>query len=317
MRIFLVFSLVATFMGCSMINKMAVRTTVGVVEQGSDELLTEGNWEFFKASAPGNIKLLEGLWFADQGNEKLLALLIKGHAAYAFAVQETEALNDILLEESNSPKRTQAILHYEKAIFYGVKYLEENGIKEEEFFAKDFSIKLSKKFDQKLGDEDLVAIFYFAQALGSSINLQRSNVTKMGQLAHVKSLLNWVCKRDPSLERGSCGLFQSVIEASTPTLLGGSQDRAKEMFQKVIKQQPYNLMARLSYIQYHLIPMLEEDEFEAEMAKLERDINIWFKGIKDQSQKVSPYKNHPDFNLFNAMAKKRYESMAALKKEIF
>lgn len=313
----MILSLMTIFVGCSTINKMAIRTTANVVEKGSDELLTEGNWEFFKASAPGNIKLLEGLWFADQENERLLGLLVKGHAAYAFAVHETIALEDILLERSSSSKKEQAILHYEKALYYGTKFLSLKGITSEQFFAKDFSVKLAETFNKKMNDDDLVALFYFAQALGSSINLQRDNVSKMGYLSHVKSLLNWVCKQKPDLERGSCGLFQSVIEASTPTLLGGSQERAKTMFQKVMDSQPYNLMARLSYIQYHLIPMLEEDEFEVQMATLKKNIKVWYAGIKDNNQKVSPFKNKADFNLFNAMAKRRFESIAKVKKEIF
>lgn len=303
--------------GCSMINKMAIRTTAGVVEKGTDELLTEGNWDFFQASAPGNIKLLEGLWFADQENEKLLGLLIKGHAAYAFAVHETIALEDILVEKFNSPRKEQAILHYEKALYYGSKFLNLKGVSSEQFYAKDFSLNLSKTFNKKMDDEDLVALFYFAQALGSSINLQRDNISKMGYLSHVKALLEWVCKKKPDLERGSCGLFQSVIEASTPTLLGGSQERAKTMFLSVIEKQPYNLMARLSYIQYHLIPMLEEDEFEVEMAKLKLELDKWYQGIKDFGNKVEPFKNHSDFNLFNAMAKKRYNAISNIKKEIF
>ncbi len=317
MRFLPLFLVMTTFVGCSLVNKTALRTTANVIREGSDESFTEGNWAFFKEAMPGNIKLLEGLWFADQSNENLLGLLIKAHAAYAFVVHETQALEAIITDDYNSTAKEQAILHYEKAIFYAVKLLEENGISQEEFFSKEFSLKLPKVFEDKFDDSHLSGLFYFAQALGSSINLQRNNVVKMSYLSHVKSMLSWVCMRDRDIENGSCGLFQSVIEASTPTMLGGSQEKAKKQFLDVIAKQPYNLMARLSLIQYHLIPMLEEDEFDKEMALLKRDINSWYKGIKDSSQAEKKYSSHREFNLFNAMAKERFQVIKKIKKEIF
>ena len=126
MRFLPLFLVMTTFVGCSLVNKTALRTTANVIREGSDESFTEGNWAFFKEAMPGNIKLLEGLWFADQSNENLLGLLIKAHAAYAFVVHETQALEAIITDDYNSTAKEQAILHYEKAIFYAVKLLEEN-----------------------------------------------------------------------------------------------------------------------------------------------------------------------------------------------
>jgi hypothetical protein len=296
----------------------AVKTTASVIKAGSDEVLTEGNWEHFSEAVPGNLKLIEGLWYSDPTNKSLLLMLIKGYGAYGFASKETIALKDIIEEEDESPAIDQAILIYEKAIFYGVKYLELSGISQDQFYNKSFSTKISKEFSRKFSSDDYTAILYFAQAMGSSINIQRQNVSKMALLSHVKAMLGWVCEKDPEIERGSCGLFNAVIEASTPTLLGGSQKRAKKLFKKLIKKQPYNLLARISYVQYHLIPLLEEEEFSVEMESLKKDIDTWYSYVKgSRSGRTKLFERNRDFNLYNSIAKKKYSVLMKLRKDIF
>ena len=308
----------AAFTSCSLMDRVAVKTTASVIKSGSDEVLTEGNWEHFNNAVPGNLKLIEGLWYSDPTNKSLLLMLIKGYGAYGFASKETIALIDILEEKSNSLNIDQAILTYEKAIFYGLKYLELSGISENEFYDKSFSTKISSEFSRRFNSVDHSAILYFAQALGSSINIQRQNVSKMALLSHVKAMLSWVCLENPEIERGSCGLFNAVIEASTPTLLGGSQKKAKIQFKNLIKKQPYNLLARISYVQYHLIPLLEEEEFAVEMEDLRKDINTWYSYMKgSRNGRTKLYEENRDFNLFNSIAKKKYSVLMKLRKDIF
>lgn len=316
MRILTCLGIWALVASCSLLNKVAIKTTSDVIASGSDEVLTEGNWTYFNTSTPANLKMLEGLWFADQSNEKLLSLLIKGHTAYAFGSWETRAMADIILESDYSSAKEQALLHYEKAIFYGLRLMKVYGVSQQEFYDKSFSGRVAKVLS-KWPKEHYVSLFYFAQALGSSINLQRDNIAKMANLSTVKNMLNWVCQQKPDLERDSCGLFQAVIEASTPSVLGGSQQKAKAMFLKIIKEQPYNLLARLSYIQMHLIPMLEEEAYALEMKRLNASINQWYSGIKDQGQKNKVFRGHENFNLFNAIAKERYQRLRKIQKEIF
>ena len=308
--------MLALISSCSLINMGAVKTTVNVIHAGSDEILTEANWEMFRQGTPANLKMLEGLWFADRSNKKLMTLLAKGYSGYGFGVHETQALPSILLEEDSDAKE-QAILSYEKAIFYGLKLLEHAGIDQEKFFRKEFSTNLAKEFDQKFETEDLVGIFYFAQSLGSSINLQRDNIAKMAYLNHVREMLNWVCGKAPDLEQGSCSLAQAVIEASTPSILGGSQQRAAEMFKNLISMQPYNHMVRLSFIQYHVIPMLDEDLYREQVKLLANEIAIWQRGIKDPLKKAKKYHGKQKFNLHNSIAKKRYEKLISIEKKLF
>ena len=314
------FAVILTFIccSCSLINKVAVRTTGAVISSGSDELLTESNWSYFEKSVPANLKMMEGLWFTDQENKELLMSLIKGFGGYAFAVSESKALKDILEDNTSSNKVTQTLLYYEKAIFYGLKYLNASGISSEQFWDRTFSLKLDKVFNEELSSNDRVAILYFAQALGSSINLQRENVSKLGYFNHVKSMLKWVCSKQPNIERGSCKLFDAVIEASTSGILGGNMDVAKNKFKDIIKEQPYNILAKVSYVQYYLIPMLEEEDFSVVMESINADLNSWYKlqlGNRDASTEI--FENNRDFNLFNSIAKYRFRTLTKMKKQIF
>lgn len=303
---------------CSLINKAALRTTADVVELGSDESLTEGNWENFKRATPGNLKMLEGLWFADQENKKLLSLLIKGYSAYAFAVVETEALAGLLLDNPNQDQVNLTILYYEKAIFYGEKYLAASGIKPTEFWKATFPSKLKENFNDELSKDDYVAMLYFGQAIGSSINLQRQNIVKMSYMNHAFKTIDWVCSKAPEIEQGSCGLFQAVLTASMPSIMGGSQDKAREMFLQMRQKMPYNLLIDLSFIQYHLIAMLEEDAFEKEAKALTKKLTAWYElqlGVKNKSNLI--FQKHREFNLYNAIAKKRLNTILKIKNEIF
>jgi hypothetical protein len=303
---------------CSVMNKVAVKATGSVITAGSDELLTESNWHYFEKAVPGNLKMMEGLWYSDQGNKEILTSLIKGFGAHAFAVNETKALRDIIEDNSNSFQINQTILHYEKAIFYGFKYLEKSGITRSEFMDKSFSFSLKKRFDDVFDEDDHIAILYFAQSLGSSINLQRENIKKLGYFSHVKSMLDWICTANPNIERGSCKLFDAVIEASTSGVLGGKMGVAKKKFKQIISDQPYNLLAKLSYVQYYIIPMLEEDEFSVEMESLNKDLSIWFNlQMGNGSKRSRVYMAHREFNLFNSIANERFKILMKMRKQIF
>lgn len=300
-----------------MVKSTALNITGSLIEQGSDEVFTESNLEYFKAAIPGNLKLLEGLWYGDQDNEVLLLMLIKGHAGHTFAAVETAAFKDIMLDKYSALKE-QTILGYQKSIFYGEKYLALKGISKNEFYQKDFPSILKKQFEKKISKEDYPAIFYFAQALGSSINLQRDNVSKMSYLNHVKLMLEWVCHKNPNLENGNCELFQGIMEASTPTLLGGKPALAKNILLNLIKKYPENLLIRLSYIQYHLIPLLEEDEYTIEMQRLGLDLTAWYQlQLGHEGKDNIQFKNFRKFNLYNAVAKERYKVLKNIEKEIF
>jgi hypothetical protein len=317
MKAFIYLILFGVLCSCSLLNKVALNSTAELILGGSDESLTESDWQHFKEAAPGNLKLVEGLWFNDQRNSKLLITLIKGYGAYSFAVLETQAFEALLLGES-SKEIERAIIGYEKAINYGFKLLELRGITKKSFFNKNFLEKLDFEFNSKLKKDDLVGIFYLAQAMGSSMNLQRTNIDKMSTLNHIRALARWVCAKEPTIERNSCSLFMAIMESSTPTLLGGKPELGKQKFLKIFEEESLNLLAKISFIQLSLIPLLEEDEFYTEMQKLKKELDLWYTYVLGSRTKRNQKYQHARFlNLYNAIAKKRYDTLWALRKELF
>lgn len=302
------------FSSCSMVQKVGINSVADVLKDGSGEILTESNLVLFEQAAPANLKMLEGLWFADKGNTKLLTLLIKGYSGYAYAIHETEFLKDQLSGKKSSFSKTNAIVSYEKSVFYGIKYLELKGIALKDFTSKSFP-ENSASILEKLGREDRVAMLYFAQALGASANLQRTNVSKLSYLNHVKSILNWTCKEGEDLEYGACGLFSAVIEASTPRIMGGNISKAQKLFKTYINKYPNNFLARINHLQYYLVPMFEEDEFAAELKKLKSELGKWRMKVDNGLKRDSV--EDPQFNLFNAMAERRLSFYWKKRKTIF
>ncbi|MDP7320425.1 MAG: TRAP transporter TatT component family protein [Bacteriovoracaceae bacterium] len=310
--------LVMGLSSCALVDKAAIKTTANIMQKGSDQLLYEPDWYFFKESAPGNLKLIEGMWFADQKNKQLLGLLVKGYSAYTFAVLETQAIRDQILGNSETLIRQRVLMNYEKAIEYGFKYLELMGISREDFLNKSFPQTLEKTFLAKASDEDYVTLFYFAQAMGSSLNNQRQNMDKLAYLNHVKLLMQWVCSVKPDIEYGNCKLFDAILEATTPRVLGGNMAKAQKKFKEAIKLRPENLLIRLSYIQYYLIPLLEEEEFSVEMERLRKDLGYWYSSVQGiKNREKLKYDKTKIYNLFNSVARQKYRKLLKLRKEIF
>ena len=305
---------------CSMFKSVGVNSAAYILKDSAKELNTESNLDFFEKSTPANLKMLEALWFAKQNNEQLLALLIKGYGGFAFGVHETKYLEDqILGNEDESKHKQEAIYLYTKAFDYGIKFFEENGVKYSTLISKEAAVSLPSILDSNLSNDDKVGAFYFAQSWGGLINLQRDNVEMLSHLGAVKAIMDWACKGDPEFEYGSCHLFYAVYEAGRPAMLGGNLKKGQRIFLDFIKKYPENLLARVSYIQFYIIPTMD-DVLYAEQAEFLKKEFISWSGVRDLSKRTKrtkKYLNNKQFNLFNAIAMKRFNLIDKLKNEIF
>lgn len=305
--------------GCSTVQKVGLRATADMLDQANKEMTREPDLEFFASATPGNIQLMEGLWYVDQSNQVILSNLIKAYGGYGFAIAETNYLANQLRDIQKGPFKDSAITAYSKAFKYGVKYFQLKGIDAKLLKNPTKLEELREALVDKLDEDDKIAVFYAAQAWGGLINLQRNNMALMNQVANVKALMDWVCSQDPEFENGSCHLFYAVYEASRPPMLGGSLEKAKMLFEKFIEKYPYHLFARVAYVQYYIIPVMDEDLYAQQSAILGREFNEWSKmlNIGNDHEQKSPYLKHTQYNLYNAVAKKRYEIIESLKNEIF
>lgn len=301
---------------CSSLQKWAVRRSSPVFDRAADQLTREDSWSFFQNSAPANLKFLEMVYLTDPDNLSLLPAVIKAYAGYAFAVPETMAFHHELQGDNESDSKEQAIRFYTRSLDYGTFYLGKKGISKNDLLTLEEE-KLRKKLKAELGRDDLVALLYFAQSWGSLINLQKDNVALVSQVPRVKVIFDHVCGQVPDIEHNICDIFYAQYEASRPRMLGGNPEKARELYQKAIAAHPKHLLMRLSFIQYSLIPSMDEEAYNKEAEILRKEFAEWESFKRDNLEDESPYRNHRDLNLYNAIAKKRFAIIEIHKKKIF
>lgn len=299
--------------GCSL-QKMALRSGTPVFEKSAVGVMKEANWDFFRASTPGNLKFLELLWEQDKDNLRLLSVLIKSYAGYAFAVPETLTFEEELSGLEDSPAKKDAIAFYTRSLDYGLHYLKEKKISHKDLLSDDE--KLKKKL-KKLDEEDATALLYTAQAWGSLINLQKDNVALVSQVPKVKLLFDRVCEIKPDIDHNICEIFYAQYEASRPRMLGGNPEKGAALFEEAIKKYPQNLLIRMSYIQYVIVPAMDEEKYEKEAVVLREEFAKWEDLNRDNLENVSPYRDAQELNLYNSIAKKRFTIVEKNKKKIF
>jgi hypothetical protein len=302
--------------GCGTVRKMVLRTSSPVFEESSNQLTQEGNWHFFKESAPANLKMVEMIYHQDPNNLDLLSVVIKGYAGYAFAVPETLALEAELSGSDNNFHKKQAVDFYTRALDYGMSYLDKKGISTKEFYNLSED-DLTQTLEKELDEDDLTAVLYTAQAWGSLINLQKDNMTLVSQVPKVKTLFDWVCGKKPSIDHGVCNIFYAQYEASRPKMLGGNPEKAKELYLSAIETFPKHLLIRLGYIQYLLLPGYEQAKYEQQAEFLKTEFEKWENFNRDTLENTSEYRGSKELNLYNAIAKKRFEIIEKYKNEIF
>ena len=301
---------------CSSMKKLAISQSVDVFNDGEKALDNECFYDFAKDSALANIKTLEALHYSSPEDKGLLSLLIKGYAGYSFGVLETEAFSDILLDKGNTTKIRAVKAGYSKAVEFGVQYFALYGIKKKDLFSNRGAKLIRKKIDS-LSQEDKKALFFFAQSLAALFNLEKQNMYLLGATAMVVDVMNYVCEDDMDFEKGACYLFQAAFEASKPAMMGGSIEKANTLFKLTFSKHPKNLLNKIAYMQYSLIPMIEEDQF----AKLKEELIVDFKDFNrknnfgEEIQKESSFPKK--YNLFNSIAYERFKQIQQIEKKLF
>lgn len=301
-------------MGCSSVQKLALKGVTPIFVEGSSKLTYERNWDFFKEASPANIKLVEMLYLQDTKNLDLLSTLIKTYAGYTYAVPETLALSDELSGIDESIHKKNAILLYTKALDYGLDYFQQKGISRNDLLNEK---KLLTKLKKNLSRDDLTAALFTAQSWFSLINLQKDNVALIAQIPRAKIIIDWVCKKDPNIENGICDMFYAQYEGSRPKMLGGNPEKAKELYHAAIKAHPRHLLIRMGFIQYMILPAFDKEAYEYESKILKEEFAKWENINRDNLVDESEYKSVEHLNLFNAIARQRFDAFEKNKLRIF
>lgn len=306
---------------CGSFNKVAVNSASDLLYKASGSVESEGNYELAKLGLPGNLLLLEGLLSESKNNDEILATLTKGYAGLAFGFNEADHMIDTWENKPEEANKKLALMNYSKAINFGMRYLKQKKINWEDLKSQiNDANSLMHLFDKNLSNEkiDLETMMFTAQSLGSVINLQKDNMTLVSELPIVKAMFDWVCMKSPSLNFGTCDIFYGTYEAGRPKMLGGNPEKGKEIFEKAIAKHPHNWLIRVSYIQFYLIPMADEEGFKVQMDYLKSKSTEFY-----QSQMYQPtpmifdWAREDHLRLYQSIAMKRFELFEKYKKQLF
>lgn len=316
----LVCYLILAIPSCSLIKTITVKTTGSIIYDASYEVETENSWQRFKDGVPANLKLVEGFHHVDPGDQDLLVSLTKGYAGYGYGVHETLFLGDQLKDRTESFHKEQAISNFTKALHYGLLYLKEEGIEYDDF------VKNMRKeggvvelLNSKLSNDkrDLEAVFFTAQALGGLVNLQRTDMSLVSQLPIVKEMFDWVCTNEPEINFGACPIFYGAYEAGRPKFLGGNPEKGKKIFLEAIKKYPDNFLVRVAFMQFYLIPMMDEEGYKNEKFHLEKFSQETQEKLSWKPANRQKLDMNSHLNIYNSIALKRYGIIKKFEKDIF
>jgi len=296
---------------CGSVQNIAVGTTGSLMYEATKGLETQGNWENFKDGTLANLTLVDGLLHLKPEDTELLVTAIKGYTGYAFAVNETLFLNEFYQDELQSKNKNQAIYNYAKAFGYGLRFLEAEGISWETLVkSQNQDGGVVEVLENHLSKNMLnfEGVLFAAQALGGMINLEKTDMTLVASLPIVKGMFDWVCTNKPDINFGTCQIFYGTYEAARPRMLGGNPEKGKEIFLKLIAEQPNNWLARVSFIQYYIIPMLEEDDYKTQKFFMETARRKHYKELLGKpSRSVEKDFSEPRLRLYQSLAVKRFE----------
>jgi len=310
-----------SLISCSSLKRIAVGSSSSLLYDASYELETEDNWEHFAKAVPSTLKLIEGLYSIKPDDEKLLVTLTKGYAGYSFVVPESLYLKDFYEESDNSVHLEQALYHYSRALEYGLQFLKLNNISYKDLVAANkTSGGIPALLNEELDDEMLhyEGVLFTAQALGQLVNFQRTSMTMVAQLPIAKGLFDWVCTKKPDMNFGACQIFYGAYEAGRPRTLGGDPQKGKKIFLKLIKDNPSNWLARVAYMQFYLVPMLDEAGYKKQKFFMETARRKHYKELKwSPLKKSSSDFKEKRLRLYQSLAIKRFEIIQKFEKDIF
>jgi hypothetical protein len=312
---------IALLSSCAGVQKMAVGTTGSLMYEATKGLENEGNWHNFKVGSLPNLMLVDGLLSLKPNDTELLVTAIKGYTGYAFAINETEYLVDYFEEEDSSKHKDQAIFNYAKAFSYGQRLLSESDISWESLVkSQNQPGGVEKLLEDNMSDEiqNLEGVLFTAQALGGMINLQKTDMSLVALLPIVKGMFDWVCNKKPDINFGACQIFEGTYAASRPKMLGGDPEKGKEIFLKLIKDNPENWLARVAFMQFYILPMSEEDDYKTQkffMESASRKLKKELMG--NPKRKLDSAFSEPRLRLYQSLAVKRYEIIKKYEEDLF
>ncbi len=286
MRIITILStFVILFTGCS-IERLAVRSTTGLIENSLEAIEEETDLILAEQSIASNLKLLEGLIKSDPNNRNLLLLAARGFTSYALGFVERD-------------DPTRAIALYMRARDYGLHALRQNRIFDRAFDRpfEEFEASL-----QQIPDRDIPLLFWTANAWAGAIQQDIGDPRALANLPKVEAMMKVVLGRDETFYYAGPHLFFGLVLSSKPALFGGNAQQGREHFERALElTQERFLIIKVYFAETYAVQTLDDVLFEKLLNEvIESDIEIL-----------------PQQRLVNTIAKQRAEALLEKKDSLF
>lgn len=196
--------------GCSL-NKMAVKTTSGIIQNGMPAVFRERDPQFVKDALPGNLQLMSMLIENDDSDPALLTAAAQGFCGYAF----------MFLEDENEER---ASAFYEKGGAYAIRASEREGIVRE------------GGIDQALlTAKSVPAAFWRVFCRAGFINLNRNEPDAIAELPKIMPVAEKMASVRPDYYYNGVYAILGTYHAIRPKMLGGDPAKAKLNFDEALK----------------------------------------------------------------------------------
>ncbi|MFO1472400.1 MAG: TRAP transporter TatT component family protein [Turneriella sp.] len=285
---------------CSL-KKMAVRQATGFFTESRKVFEQETDLEIAETSIASNLKLLEAMQVHDEKNADLNLLIAEIYSAYtlSFAEDKMEQAEADKKDAEVQRQKLRAKMLYLRARDYAGKVLLPR------LDVENLSQLTEAQFKEKLAKldkDDIAAVFWYAFAWGSAINVDREDTEGLSDLPKIELMMAQVKAWDEAYYFAGAWLYEGVYFGARNEMVGGNPTRSKASFEKNLElTQGKMLITQYFYARTYCIFAQDKVCF---------DKNI--KAVLD-----APADIHPGQKLANALAKKKAERLKKRKSDFF
>lgn len=222
--------------GCS-VRSMMVREMVDALEAGMPAYEQETDLNLLEQAFPANIKLLETLLANQPGNDRLMVLLSRMYAAYAFSIFEEKLDAVTFLSQSDENQSAQyaqikaaVSRYYLKGADYALSAIEKNHPGSRQNLSK--VAKIQSVMDS-LNDSDVPALFWYGFNLGGYVNRNRDSIVAVSKAHVADKAMHRVIELNPDYYHGSAHLFLMISYALRPPMMGGNPNKAEAHYRQL------------------------------------------------------------------------------------
>ena len=257
---------------CSM-NKMMVNMSMPMIEGGIEAMNEESDLQLAEDAMPANISMLNSMIRLDPENAQL----------HIYAAQAYYGLSYGFNEDKNTKRADR---FYLRGLKHGLIALDLLGLKD----IKKQNIENLEQQLQKLGKDDVAALFWTASNWAKWIDLNRDDAASLIQLAKPTAMMQRVLELDEAFYYGGAHMYFGVYYGARPPMFGGDFAKSKSHFEHA-REINHNklLIVDLLQAQYLSRQMFDRKDFHQRLKKI----------IK------APENLYPELALLNQIAKRK------------